>query len=205
MKKMPTIQGLTTDRQNIIAALAAVRKLGYQAVWKKATGVREFDVEEGRAGFDIRFYDDKGRRADLKSNSFAENGRLQNSLYVGWQSGILESGATAAEDVTFRVLRDELGKFGLDVVCSGPSGNWSIMILPRKIRLSPFLVTFKGVYLGGTAVVWAQNYYSAKEAVIKAWEESGQTTKLYNHEMTAQQLDLDPFSTAVIHFDNGDY
>lgn len=123
---------MKTQRQLLIDAFKKLRKLGYVVVWKRATGCREFDVPEGKAGFDIRYWEEtRHNKAD-----FSEDGRLLDQIFVGWQTSTEDEKDTNAWNKMFRDMEQALAGTGIEVLMCGPSSDFSMILRPKFVRLS---------------------------------------------------------------------
>lgn len=189
---------MKSDRQLIIAALAILRKQGYIAVWAKATGCREFDVPEGRAGFDLRFYDTKKRSRGLdEPGDFDELGRLTRKIYVGWTNGVLADGTEVNADQVYRAFDNAFKQVGskLDIVCEGPSMSFSLSIIPALVTSNVF--TVEGY--NHTLVVRAKDAYEALSLACKALKDMvPEGVTVYQHQMVCRLIDKTPNTTGVL-------
>lgn len=123
---------MKTQRQLLMDAFKVLRKQGYQVIWKRSTGFREFDVSEGKAGFDIRFCESTSR---WNKPDFSNDGRLLDRIYVGWQPGELANGQVVNENEMFRAIDMALKNTDIEVLCCGPNGNYSMLLQPKFQRL----------------------------------------------------------------------
>lgn len=65
-----------------------------------------------------------------------------------------------------------------------------------------FIAEFPGHFLGGTAVVWAENQEEARSKVVNEMRENGLTYRIGGHISVRV---ASPSPEGVLYFDNGDY
>jgi hypothetical protein len=168
-----------------------LRKAGYQVIWAKDTGCAEFDVEEGRAGYDIRFYPGRERSRGLdEQGSFDDRGRLIQKLYVSWQAGKLKDGTEVTNIQAFYAMHNIFKTLGskLDIVCEGPGDGYSISINPAFVKSNVYLV----YGYGEDFIVRADDTWEAVNIVYQTLKaERDDSNTLYRHHLIVRK-NIDP-------------